>query len=110
MMEDDDDEDDNVSFDLLPLANTLHSAPSKGRSPAHRQIRHQRNARRILDSWMADDDPSQSRSDGKNWIFIHREFGSLLIICSKNGRKILLIHCIVSLRIQTYALFFKRIN
>ena len=40
------------------------SAP-KGRSPAHRQVRHQRNARRILDSWMADDDSAQSRSNGK---------------------------------------------
>lgn len=64
-MEDDDEEEDSISLDLLttiPLA-TL-SAPTKGRSPAHRQIRHQRNAKRILDSWMADDDPSQPRSDG----------------------------------------------
>ena len=65
VMEDDEDEEDSISLDLLttiPLAT--HSAPTKGRSPAHRQIRHQRNAKRILDSWMADDDPSQPRSDG----------------------------------------------
>ena len=45
----------------IPLAT--HSVPTKGRSPAHHQIRHQRNAKRILDSWMADDNPSQLRSD-----------------------------------------------
>ena len=63
VMEDDEEEEDSISLDFLtiPLAN--HSAP-KGRSPAHRHIRHQRNAKRILDSWMADDDPINPRSDG----------------------------------------------
>jgi hypothetical protein len=68
-MEDDDEEEDSISLDFLttiPLAT--HSAP-KGKSPAHRHIRHQRNAKRILDSWMADDDPNQPRSDGISYIF-----------------------------------------
>lgn len=64
--EEDEEEEDNLSLDLLTiLPSATLSAPSKGRSPAHRQIRHQRNAKRILDSWMADDDPSQPRSDGE---------------------------------------------
>lgn len=71
-MEDDDDEEDSISFDFLASVPLLtHSVPSKGRSPAHRHIRHQRNAKRILDSWMADDDPSQPRSDGITLIFFY---------------------------------------
>uniref|UniRef100_A0A0P4XQK3 GON-4 protein n=1 Tax=Daphnia magna TaxID=35525 RepID=A0A0P4XQK3_9CRUS len=70
VMEDDDDEEDSISFDFLASVPLLtHSVPSKGRSPAHRHIRHQRNAKRILDSWMADDDPSQPRSDAYAQIY-----------------------------------------
>lgn len=61
----DDEEEDNMSLDLLTtIPSAAHSAPSKGKSPAHRQVRHQRNARRILDSWMADDDSNSPNSDG----------------------------------------------
>lgn len=60
--EDDEEEEDNVT--ATPSSSAQLSAPSKaGRSPAHRQMRHQRNARRILDSWMAEEDPGQPRSD-----------------------------------------------
>lgn len=63
--EDDEEEEDVMAPDATSgtPSSAAHSAPSKGRSPAHRQIRHQRNARRILDSWMADEDPNQPRSD-----------------------------------------------
>lgn len=67
VVEDEDEEEDNISLDLLTIApSSTNLAPSKAKSPAHRQIRHQRNARRILDSWMADDDPTQPRSDGNS--------------------------------------------
>lgn len=57
--EDEDEEDDSINLDSLnttPLRP--QSAPIKNRSPGHRNIRHQRNARRILDSWMTDDSAS----------------------------------------------------
>lgn len=77
-MEEDDDEEDSISFDFLTSASLpTHSAPPKGRSPAHRHIRHQRNAKRILDCWMADDDPSQPRSDGIILIFIYLCFSDV---------------------------------
>ena len=71
-MAEDEEEDDETLVAMQmecgnPLTNTppaAHSlsAPSAskpGRSPAHRLAKHQRNARRILDSWMADDDLNQ---------------------------------------------------
>ena len=66
--EEDEEEEDVMAPDNITStpSSAPHCAPSKGRSPVHRQIRHQRNARRILDSWMADDDPGQPRSDCKH--------------------------------------------
>jgi hypothetical protein len=64
VMEDDDEEEDSISLDFLTTVPLATNSVPKGRSPAHRHIRHQRNAKRILDSWMADDDPVQPRSDG----------------------------------------------
>lgn len=67
-IEDDEEEEDVMAPDqTMGTPTAPHSAPSKGKSPAHRQIRHQRNARRILDSWMADEDPNQSRNDCKTF-------------------------------------------
>lgn len=65
-MEDEEEEDDAMNADSLnttPLRP--QSAPIKNRSPAHRHLRHERNARRILDSWMAEDDSASISNDGK---------------------------------------------
>ena len=63
-------EEEEESSQLDQLTATPRSAqiaPSaKGRSPAHRQIRNQRNARKILDTWMAEDDPVELRNDCKD--------------------------------------------
>ena len=47
--EEDEEEEDVMAPDNITstLSSAPHCAPSKGRSPVHRQIRHQRNARRI---------------------------------------------------------------
>ncbi|XP_046632083.1 uncharacterized protein LOC124311787 isoform X2 [Daphnia pulicaria] len=69
VMEDDDEEEDSISLDFLTTVPLATNSVPKGRSPAHRHIRHQRNAKRILDSWMADDDPVQPRSDAYAQIY-----------------------------------------
>ncbi|XP_046453130.1 uncharacterized protein LOC124200844 isoform X2 [Daphnia pulex] len=69
VMEDDDEEEDSISLDFLTTVPLVTSSVPKGRSPAHRHIRHQRNAKRILDSWMADDEPVQPHSDAHAEIY-----------------------------------------
>ena len=61
----DEEEEDTVPLNRLRItASSSQPAVAKGRSPAHRQVRNQRNARRILDTWMVDDNPMDSPNDG----------------------------------------------
>ncbi len=65
-LEDEEEEDETLNMDSLnttPLRP--QSAPVKNRSPAHRHVRHQRNARKILDSWMTEDDSASLSNEGK---------------------------------------------
>jgi len=61
----DEEEEDPVPLNQLRIApSSSQPATTKGKSPAHRQVRNQRNARRILDTWMVDDNPIESPNDG----------------------------------------------
>ena len=55
------DEEEEEEEEVKPSVQT---ARSKVKSPAHRVIRHQRNAKRILDSWMADEELLHTRNIG----------------------------------------------
>jgi hypothetical protein len=57
MVEDEEEEEEPAPLDTLTATpRATQVPPSKGRSPAHRLVKNQRNASRILDSWMADKD------------------------------------------------------
>ena len=65
MTAEDDEEEDTVPLNQLSIAaSSSQPVATKGKSPAHRQVRNQRNARRILDTWMVDDNPIESLNDG----------------------------------------------
>ena len=69
MVEDEEEEEESAPLDTLTATpRATQVAPSKGRSPAHRLVKNQRNASRILDSWMADKD-SNATGNG-NFLFL----------------------------------------